>query len=749
MWTESIAALLSLVVPAPADPPVVRDVTAVVDLWELARPRDWEVFQDSSFDRTGGNDDGFSGRYGAAADATGARVLFDHDGPGAITRIWSANPQDDCELAFYFDDEAKPRVRASFAALFRGIVSGFPKPFVDDAHGGFVAYVPIPYAKRLRVVATGPLYFWQITAARFPVGTDVASFDPDGTRTHPMLEHVDRVTATQAAEHYASATPLLCPGDVVALPTRKAFATADGRPIPTFAPVQFPCSLGPDQAVALEIEGPAVVTSLRLRVEAEGSRCLRTTLVRVFVDDDAEPWVEAPLGDLFALVDGNATTHALPFVAAPPEYELRFVQPFARSLRVHVIQTGDEPLRVDASALGVRGSIDAFGAHRFFARWQRTLTKRGEPLVLLDAHGSGHVVGVTYVARSAGGITYLEGDEAIAIDGRAPTAYHGTGTEDFFDSGWYWRAGTFCAPLFGLTHKDEPRGSIAAYRMFTTTAIPFTNSLRFTLEHGGGNDAPYVEIATVTYGYASAGTTLGIPRIDPRDLVPAARSDHVASRSNRVRRRGQRERRDLRTHRGPRCVAYRTAGRRSDEGPTVRMRPRRRRLRSRARDAARGDDARVGFDDGRRARLRARGSRVRQYAAKLRAPANAADRRDARRCGQASDPHHADVQRRDLLARHPARTRTRLRARVRRRGPVRSRGTAQRSNVHWDTRTAAARAGHRARRTPMATSICARARTRSTTSASTRSRSSASSRARSRAARSRCASARTTAWPCS
>lgn len=520
MWTESIAALLSLVVPAPADPPVVRDVTAVVDLWELARPRDWEVFQDSSFDRTGGNDDGFSGRYGAAADATGARVLFDHDGPGAITRIWSANPQDDCELAFYFDDEAKPRVRASFAALFRGIVAGFPKPFVDDAHGGFVAYVPIPYAKHLRVVATGPLYFWQITAARFPAGSDVVSFDPDGTRTHPMLEHVDRVTATQAAEHYASATPLPCPGDVVALPTRKAFATADGRPIPTFAPVQFPCSLGPDQAVALEIEGPAVVTSLRLHVEAEGSRCLRTTLVRVFVDDDAEPWVEAPLGDLFALVDGNATTRALPFVAAPPEYELRFVQPFARSLRVHVIQTGDEPLRVDASALGVRGSIDAFGAHRFFARWQRTLTKRGEPLVLLDAHGSGHVVGVTYVARSAGGITYLEGDEAIAIDGRAPTAYHGTGTEDFFDSGWYWRAGTFCAPLFGLTHKDEPRGSIAAYRMFTTTAIPFTNSLRFTLEHGGGNDAPYVEIATVTYGYASAGTTLGIPRIDPRDLVP-------------------------------------------------------------------------------------------------------------------------------------------------------------------------------------------------------------------------------------
>lgn len=519
MWTVCLALLGTLAAPSD-EAPVACDVGALVDLWELARPRQGEVFQESSFDRSGGNDDGFSGRYGPTADARGSRIVFDHDGPGAITRIWSANPQDDCELAFYFDGEAEPRVRASFAALFRGTVTGFPKPFVDDAHGGFVAYVPIPYAKRLRVVATGPLYFWQITAARFPAGSDVASFDPDGTRTHAMLEHVDRVTATQAAEHYATATPLPVPGDVVALPTRKAFATADGRPIPTFAPVQFPCSLGHDQAVALELEGPAVVTSLRMHVEAEGSRFLRTTLVRVFVDDDSEPWVEAPLGDLFALVDAKATTRALPFVASPPEYELRFVQPFARSLRVHVIQTGDEALRVDASAIGVRGPIDAFGAHRFFARWQRTLTRRGEPLVLLDARGSGHVVGVTYVGNSAGGITYLEGDEAIAIDGRPATAYHGTGTEDFFDSGWYWRAGPFQTALFGLTHKDEAGGSIATYRMFTTTAIPFRESMRFTLEHGGGNDAPYVEIATVTYGYASIGTTLGLPRVDARDLVP-------------------------------------------------------------------------------------------------------------------------------------------------------------------------------------------------------------------------------------
>lgn len=519
MWTVSIALLSSLVAP-PADAPVVRDVGALVDLWELARPRDWEVFQESSFDRSGGNDDGFSGRYGPAADAAGARVVFDHAGPGAITRIWSANPHEDCWLEFFFDGESEPRIRTRFAAVFGGFAPGFVRPFVDDAHGGFVAYVPIPYAKHLRVVATGPLYFWQITAARFPAGSDVVSFDPDATRTDVLTGHVERVTRAQAAEHFMTATPLPAPGDVGPIPTRKAFATADGRPIPTFAPVQFPCSLGHDQAVALELEGPAVVTALRLHVEGEGSRFLRTTLIRAFVDDASEPAIEAPLGDLFAQVDPSHPVDALPFRASPPDFEFRFAQPFAKSLRVHVIHTGEGSVHVDAQALGVRGPIDAFGSHRFFARWQRTLTRRGEPLVLLDARGSGHVVGVTYLGNSAGGITYLEGDEAIAIDGRPATAYHGTGTEDFFDSGWYWRAGPFQTALFGLTHKDEAGGSIATYRMFTTTAIPFRESMRFTLEHGGGNDAPYVEIATVTYGYASIGTTLGLPRVDARDLVP-------------------------------------------------------------------------------------------------------------------------------------------------------------------------------------------------------------------------------------
>ncbi|MBK6938858.1 MAG: hypothetical protein IPH13_01450 [Planctomycetes bacterium] len=156
MWTVCLALLGTLAAPSD-EAPVVRDVGALVDLWELARPRDWEVFQESSFDRSGGNDDGFSGRYGPTADVSGSRIVFDYDGPGAITRIWSANPQDDCELAFFFDGESEPRIRTRFKALFGGFAPGFVRPFVDDAHGGFVAYVPIPYAKHLRVVATGPL----------------------------------------------------------------------------------------------------------------------------------------------------------------------------------------------------------------------------------------------------------------------------------------------------------------------------------------------------------------------------------------------------------------------------------------------------------------------------------------------------------------------------------------------------------------------------------------------------------------
>src|SRR5262245_36647629 len=50
------------------------------------------VEQISSYDRTGGNDDGFSGRYSFLRKEGENLVLAELEGPGVIQRIWTPTP---------------------------------------------------------------------------------------------------------------------------------------------------------------------------------------------------------------------------------------------------------------------------------------------------------------------------------------------------------------------------------------------------------------------------------------------------------------------------------------------------------------------------------------------------------------------------------------------------------------------------------------------------------------------------------
>ncbi|MHC4560914.1 MAG: hypothetical protein ACYS80_26840, partial [Planctomycetota bacterium] len=67
----------------------------------------------SSYDRTGGNNDGFGGQYSYVRKEKDGLVLADLKGPGIIYRIWTPTPTDDM-LEFYFDGENEPSIRLKF-----------------------------------------------------------------------------------------------------------------------------------------------------------------------------------------------------------------------------------------------------------------------------------------------------------------------------------------------------------------------------------------------------------------------------------------------------------------------------------------------------------------------------------------------------------------------------------------------------------------------------------------------------------
>ena len=78
------------------------DSGSVLGIEELCRPdllpvlrQSIEVGMVSSYDRTGGNDDGFSGKYSFIRKEDAGLVIADMKGPGMITRIHTPTPTDD------------------------------------------------------------------------------------------------------------------------------------------------------------------------------------------------------------------------------------------------------------------------------------------------------------------------------------------------------------------------------------------------------------------------------------------------------------------------------------------------------------------------------------------------------------------------------------------------------------------------------------------------------------------------------
>ncbi len=124
----------------------------------------------SSYDRSGGNDDGFDGTYSALyVDAKGEHVIFDVKGPGTLYNLWFTSRVNGWSalgtgrIRFYFDDEASSRIDMDIDELFSGRHPPFAPPHVYHAFestGGYVSTLPFPFGKRLKITTEKRVGFY-------------------------------------------------------------------------------------------------------------------------------------------------------------------------------------------------------------------------------------------------------------------------------------------------------------------------------------------------------------------------------------------------------------------------------------------------------------------------------------------------------------------------------------------------------------------------------------------------------------
>ena len=96
-------------------------------------------------------------------------VLAEAQGPGYVSRIWSANPAGD--LRIYIDGATVPALAAAFAAITNGEVAPFGSPFGHDASRGRNLYFPFPFAKSIKITTTKGDQYFQVSVTTLPRGT--------------------------------------------------------------------------------------------------------------------------------------------------------------------------------------------------------------------------------------------------------------------------------------------------------------------------------------------------------------------------------------------------------------------------------------------------------------------------------------------------------------------------------------------------------------------------------------------------
>ncbi len=487
----------------------------MVDRGAIARvPDPWYTcVQASSYDRASVSPDnqdtwfanGDADKYLRTEEQFGRRewVMMDAQGPGAVVRIWSANPKG--TMRVYLDGETTPAIEGPMTALLggewasAGVAVG--NPLSQQRSRGWNLYLPIPYAKSCKITSDEPGFYYQINYRTYEEGAEVETFSTASLqRSGALLQRVqDRLAS----------------------------------PWPRVAASLKPVTVSPGQSETIELPaGPATVRELMMRLDPDQPRdALRWLVVEAEFDGEQTVW--CPAGDFFLTgpllnkVD-TWTNHADPQSGL---MRSGWLMPFERDATIRLHNVGAESI-----SLGFGVAIDEWtwdeGSMHFHARWRQEgpiHTRPRHDWNYVQAEGKGVYAGDVLSVSNPVTDWWGEGDEKIYVDGEAFPSHFGTGTEDYYGYAWC-SPEVFHGPFHAQPRCDGPGnyGHTTVARVRLLDGIPFRESIRTDMEvwHWAECDVAYG--ATSFLYMLPGGTTNRAPMpdeaargvLDPPPLPP-------------------------------------------------------------------------------------------------------------------------------------------------------------------------------------------------------------------------------------
>lgn len=384
----------------------------------------------SSYDRSGGNND--FNNFADKGSEAGWVTLLDVRGPGCLRRLWMTGTDPGHPIRIYIDGGKKPVIDSTLDELF-GQVAPWTPPIAQYVNMCYYSYVPVTYRKSLRIETREPnvhpfwgarRIFFQAAVETFPEGTRVESY--------PSLLSKDQLAAAEDVrmvwEKSINQHDIHLPDDANALDIpsgqRRAIFAAEGS--------------GTIDEFSIDVQ-PADPDGWS-RVNREF--LLQDAVLRVYYDGQATPGIEVPLGDFFANAWRKRAYGAWWFTSGDEGFTCRLPMPYAQRIRLEVENGADLPViaRFHASTSATRTD----GAGYLHAEYRRSGPEGAQPHLVARINGRGKFLGcflgVTGLDQSW---WILEGDERMWVDANPQPVWMGTGLEDYFNGGWYYRGSVF------------------------------------------------------------------------------------------------------------------------------------------------------------------------------------------------------------------------------------------------------------------------------------------------------------------
>lgn len=489
--------------PTPKPEPADYDVTLEKLLAEMTSfaeaakfpAQNYTCRQESSRDRRSvvpgtpdwfANDDGWGYVRDEVNEGRAERVLFEHEGPGVITRIWFTSFQaPTTTIRFYFDGAEKPAweipsfdlqdICASLGEEWKGVIlrGGLAQPGAEWNRGSSL-YLPIPYAEGCKITLeeqdqslVNPSRYYQINYRAYEGSPRIETFGKEALlRAQETIKEANRTLlrpTVKMAGRLVSKSQRLAPGE--------------------------------EMEIALP-EGGRAVTETRIEVACDKAEYEQAMDSLIFLASfDGTQTVALPVADLSAAGPGAGAVKSW-FVTADGEgsVTLRYPMPYRTGGSMTVRNTSRS---VTAEVkLTARADVFPWDERTLYFHAARKLTHDVQIIYWSDyarcydwefariEGGRGVLRGDLFSIDNQTHEWYGEGDEKIWVDGEDFPSHFGTGIEDYYSFCGYFR---YLSPFGGEPRLDanDFHGRNTHYRMRALDAIPFRSSLRFDLEMEG------------------------------------------------------------------------------------------------------------------------------------------------------------------------------------------------------------------------------------------------------------------------